>query len=198
MPHNYLKDEGDKHVCGASLHVFIKGMYNLGSVLEPREAGDATLSPGLGAIHSTGAGGEDDYEVHGNDSPLGYGVIELDENQIADCNALYAQEDNIPCIPYHMNGGAYLRNINCADPPADVDADTPLTAEAVGIFGVALEAALVACASTTTESFSGGATTGTNGTAGATFHSRIYLRQAYFLTDPAGVYTTVAYIAKGE
>jgi len=194
-----LKDEGDKIVTGASLHVFVKGAYNLGPVIEVREAGDATLSPGLGAIHSTGAGGEDDYEVHGNDSPLSYCVIELDENQIADCDATYAQYDNIPGLPYHMNPGAYLRNIDVADPPADVDPDTPLTAEATGTFGVAVEAALVACSTGNTESYTAASLAGVNGaTLGNTVHSRIYLRQAYFLTDPGAAYTTVAYIAKGE
>ena len=193
-----IKDEGDKIVIGASLAVFVKGAYNKGAVKESREATSANLSPGLGAIHATGAGGEDKYTEHGNDSALSYCVIELDENQIADCDATYAQYDNIPGIPYHLNPGAYLRNINVADPPADVNADTPLTAEASGTFGVAVEATLVACASGTTESFTAAATTGLNGTDGATFHSRIYLRQAYFLTDPGAAYTTIAYIAKGE
>ena len=194
-----IKDEGDKIVIGASLHVFVKGAYNLGSVIEAREATSANLSPGLGAIHPTGAAGEDDYTEHGNDSPLSYAVIELDENQIADCDATYAQYDNIPGIPYHLNPGAYLRNINVANPAAAVDPDTPLTAEATGTYGVAIEAALVACATGTTESYTAASIAGENGaTDGNTVHSRIYLRQAYFLTNPAAVYTTVAYIAKGE
>ena len=193
-----IKDEGDKIALGASLHVYVKGAYNLGSVMESRQAGDATLGPGLGAIHSTGAGGEDDYEVHGNDSALSYCVIELDENQIADCDALYAIYDNIPGIPYHLNPGAYLRNINLATPGAAVEPDTPLTSEATGTFGVAIEATLIACASGTTESFTAAATTGLNGTDGATFHSRVYLRNAYYRADPSGATTIVAYIAKGE
>ena len=193
-----IKDEGDKIVIGADLHVFVKGMYNLGKVIEAREATSGNLSPGLGAIHPTGAGGEDSYTEHGNDSALSYCVIELDENQIDDCNAIYTQYDNIPGLPYHMNGGAYLRNINVTDPPADVEPDSPLTSETTGQFGVAVEATLIACASGTTESFTAGATTGLNGTDGATFHSRVYLRQAYFLADPSAAYKTVAYVAKGE
>jgi len=193
-----LKDEGDKIVLGITLEVFVKGAYNLGPVIEPREAGDATISPGLGMIHSTGAGGEDDYEVHGNDSPLSYAVAELDTNQIDDCDDLYAQYDNVPGLPYHLNPGAYLRNINVANPAADVDPDTPLTAEATGVFGVAIEATLGSATTGTTEDFQATAVTGQNGAAGATIHSRIYLRQAYFLTNPAAVYQTVAYIAKGE
>jgi len=193
-----LKDEGDKHVCGAALRVFLKGMYNLGPVIEVREAGDATLGPGLGAIHSTGAGGEDDYEVHGDDSPLSYCVIELDENQIADCDALYAQYDNIPGLPYHMNGGAYLRNINVANPAANVDPDAALCPEATGTFGVATEAVLEASNTGTTEAYAAATVTGANGTAGNTHFSRICLRQAYFLANPAAAYSTVAYIARGN
>lgn len=194
-----LKDEGDKIVIGASLHVFVKGAYNLGPVIEVRQTTSANLSPGLGAIHATGAGGEDDYTEHGNDSPLSYCVIELDENQIADCDATYAQYDNAPGIPYHMNPGAYLRNINVANPGADIDPDTPLCPEATGTFGVAIEAALVACATGTTESYTAASVAGANGaTAGNTIHSRICLRQAYFLTNPAAAYKTVAYIARGE
>ena len=193
-----IKDEGDKIVNGASLRVFVKGAYNLGPIIEVREATSANLGPGLGAIHATGAAGEDDYTEHGNDSALSYAVIELDENQIADCDAAYAQYDNIPGLPYHMNPGAYLRNINLADPNANVDPDTPLTAEATGTFGVAIEATLVSSATGTTEAFTAAATSGLNGTDGATFHSRIYLRNAYYFADPGAATTIVAYIAKGE
>lgn len=193
-----IKDEGDKIPLGNSLHVFAKGAYNLGPVIEVRETTSANLHPGLGAIHATGAGGEDDYTEHGNDSALSYCVIELDENQIADCAATYAAEDNAPGIPYHMNPGAYLRNIKLANPSAAIEPDTPLTAEATGQFGVAIEATLVSCATGTTESFTAAATTGLNGTDGATFHSRIYLRNAYYRANPAAATTLVAYIAKGE
>ena len=194
-----LRDEGDKYAgkVDKTLHVFLQGAYNLGPVLEIREATSANLGPGLGAIHATGAAGEDDYTEHGNDSALSYAVIELDENQIADCDATYAQYDNIPGIPYHMNPGAYLTNVNLADPNAAVEPDTPLTAEATGTFGVAAEATLVA-GGATAEAFAAAATTGLNGTSGATIHSRIYLRNAYYFADPGAATTIVAYIAKGE
>ena len=119
-----LKDEGDKIVQGLDLHVFVKGAYNLGPVIEPRQVSSANVHPGLGVIHATGAGGEDDYTEHGNDSALSYAVAELDENQIELCSAVYGQYDNIPGIPYHMNPGAYLRNIKIADPAANVEPDT--------------------------------------------------------------------------
>jgi len=195
-----LKDEGDKFECGASLKVFCQGAYNKGPVIEAREATSANLSPGLGAIHPTGAGGEDSYTEHGNDSPLSYCIIELDVNQIADCDATYAQYDNVPGLPYHMNLGAYFRNINVADPPADVEPDTPLCPEATGVFGVALEGQLVVESGAGNSGFDDAVLTvpGINGAAGSTLHSRICLRQAYFLTDPAAVYTTVAYESRGQ
>lgn len=193
-----IKDEGDKITLGNELHVFVKGAYNLGPVIEAREATSAALHPGLGAIHATGAAGEDDYTEHGNDSALSYCVIELDENQIAGCSTTYAQYDNVPGLPYHLNPGANLRNVKLAAPGAAIEPDTPLTSEATGQYGVAIEATLVPCATTTTESFTAGATTGTNGTNGATFHSRVYLRNAYYRVNPSGATTLVAYIAKGE
>jgi len=178
--------------------VFVKGAWNKGPVIEARQTTSANISPGCGVIHATGAGGEDYYTEHGNDTALGYAIIELDENQITSCTSTYAQYDNAPGLPYHMNPGAYLRNVNYADPNANINPDAPYTAEASGVYGLATEATLVACSSGTTESFSADATTGTNGTAGATFHSRIYLRNAYYFADPNGVTTKVAYIAKGE
>lgn len=194
-----IKDEGDKYADAIdnTLHVFLNGAYNLGPVIEPREATSANIHPGLGVIHATGAGGEDDYTEHGDDSPLSYAVIELDENQIADCSVSYAQYDNIPGLPYHLIPGAYLTNIKVANPAANVEPDTPLCAEAVGQFGVAIEATLEA-GGATQEAFHAGALAGENAAIGATIHSRILLKQAYYLTNPAAAYTTVAYVAKGE
>ena len=193
-----IKDEGDKITLGASLHVFVKGAYNQGPVYEAREATSANLHPGLGAIHATGAAGEDDYTEHGNDSALSYAIIELDENQIADCTATYAAYDNVPGLPYHLNPGAYVRNIKIANPSAAIPPDTPFTAEATGQFGLAIEATLVSSSTNTTESFTATATSGLNGTNGATIHSRIYIRNAYYRANPAAATTIVAYIAKGE
>ena len=119
-----LKDEGDKIVQGLDLHVFVKGAYNLGPVIESREVTSVNVHPGLGVIHATGAGGEDDYTEHGDDSPLSYAVAELDENQIELCSTVYTAEDNIPGLPYHMNPGAYLRNIKIANPTANIEPDS--------------------------------------------------------------------------
>ena len=195
-----LKDEGDKFEIAASLKVFCQGAYNKGPVIEAREATSANLSPGLGAIHATGAGGEDSYTEHANDSPLSYCIIELDVNQIADCDANYAQYDNVPGLPFHMNRGAYFRNINVANPAANVEPDTPLCPEATGTFGVAVEAGLIAEGGAGNSGFDDAVTTnpGVNGAAGSTIHSRICLRQAYFWTDPGAAYDTVAYESRGQ
>jgi len=187
-----IKDEGDKIVCDAILHVFAKGPYNLGPVYEIREMTSANVGPGLGVIHVATAGGEDYYTEHGNDSPYSYAIVELDENQIADCDTAYAQYDNAPALPYHLNFGAYVRNVNVADPPADVQPDAPLTAEATGVYGVVVEPTLATEADNL--GFNAGASVGLNGATGTQIINRIYLRQAYFLTDPNAVYTTVAYI----
>ena len=64
--------------------------------------------------------------------------------------------------------------------------------------GIATEAVLEASNTGTTEAYAAAAVTGANGTAGNTHLSRVYLRQAYFLTDPNAAYKTVAYIAKGD
>ena len=193
-----LNDGGAKITLQIALHVFVKGAWNHGPVIEAREATSANLSPGLGVIHATGAGGEDDYTEHAADSHLGYAIIELDENQIESCSSTYAAYDNVPGLPYHMNPGAYVRNINYADPNDPVEPDTPYAAAATGTFMVATEATLVNTTTGTTEDFAAAATSGKNAATGATILSRIYLRNAYYLADPEGTTTAVAYIAKGE
>lgn len=196
-----IKDEGDKYADAQgdkTLDVFLQGAYNLGPVIEPREVTSANVHPGMGVIHATGAGGEDDYTEHGNDSALSYAVIEVDFNQIADCQTTYAQYDNIPGLPYHLIPGAYLNNIECADQdPGNWEPDQPLCAEAVGIFGAAVEATLVA-GGTTQEAFYAAATSGLNSTTGATIHSRILLRNAYYTADPSAVTYRICYISKGD
>lgn len=196
-----LKDEGDKYADAQgdkTLPVFLNGAYNLGPVIEVREATSANIHPGMGVIHSTGAGGEDDYTEHGNDTPLSYAIIELDVNQIADCQTVYGQYDNVPGLPYHLIPGAYLNNIECADPDtSDWEPDAHLVPEAAGIFGRAIESVLEASNTGTTEAYHAAAVTGANSTAGSTAFSRIFLRNAYFTTDPSAVTYRVCYISRG-
>lgn len=196
-----IKDEGDKYADiqgDKTLKVFLNGAYNLGPIIEAREVTSAVCHPGMGVIHATGAAGEDDYTEHGNDSALSYAIVELDTNQIVDSQTVYAQYDNVPAIPYHMNPGAYVNNIECADQDAgDWEPDQPICAEATGVFGAAKEAGLVA-GGATAESFAASASAGLNSATGATIHSRILLRNAYYTADPSAVTYRVCYIAKGE
>ena len=187
-----IKDEGDKIVCDITLPVFVKGAYNLGCVLEARQASSANLSPGLGVIHAAGAAGEDTYTEHAISTHLSYAVVEIDYNQIDTCDSTYAQYDNVPALPYHLNYGAYLRNINVTNPAANVDPDAVLVPGAVGAFSVGVEPTLATEANNL--GFNAAASVGLNGTTGTNIFSRAYLRQAYYLANPAGVYQTVAYM----
>lgn len=197
-----LKDEGDKYADAQgdkTLPVFLNGAYNLGPVIEARQVTSAVVHPGMGVIHTAGAGGEDDYTEHGNDSAFSYALIELDTNQIDDCQDPYAQYDNIPGLPYHLIPGAYVNNIECADPAtSDWEPDMPLVPEATGVFGRGIEAVLEASNTGTTEAYAAASVTGANGTAGNTHFSRVCLRNAYFTTDPSAVTYRVCYIAKGD
>lgn len=196
-----LKDEGDKYADAQgdkTLPVFLNGAYNLGPVIEAREATTAVLHGGMGVIHTAGAGGEDDYTEHGNDSPLSYALVEVDLNQVDDAQAVYGQYDNVPALPYHLIPGAYVNNIECADPAtSDWEPDMHLVTEAAGIFGRAIECVLEASNTGTTEAFAAGAVTGANSTAGSTAFSRIFLRNAYFTTDPSAVTYRVCYVSRG-
>ena len=196
-----LKDEGDKYADAQgdkTLKVFLNGAYNLGPVIEAREVTSGNCHPGMGVIHATGAGGEDNYTEHGNDSALSYAIVELDIDQIEDSQTTYDQYDNIPGLPYHLIPGAYVNNIECADRnPGNWEPDLPICAETTGVFGAAVEATLVAAADTA-EAFYAAATSGLNSAIGATIHSRILLKNAYYTADPSAVTYRVCYIAKGE
>lgn len=192
-----IKDEGDKYADAQgdkTLIVFLNGPHNLGPVYETREVTTANCHAGMGVIHATGAAGEDDYTEHGNDAALSYAIVEVDFNQVADCQTTYAQYDNIPALPYHLNFGAYVNNIECADPAsANWEPDALLCAEASGIYGRAIEAVLEA-GGATQEAYAGGAVTGANSTAGNTCWNRILLANAYYTADPSAVTYRVCYI----
>ena len=196
-----IKDEGDKYADAQgdkTLPVFLNGAYNLGPVIEAREATTAVLHPGMGVIHTAGAGGEDDYTEHGNDSPLSYAIVEFDKNQIEDSQTVYGIYDNIPALPYHLIPGAYLNNIECADPDtSDWEPDMHLVTEAAGIFGRAIESVLENSSTGNTEAYAAASVTGANGTAGNTQFSRIFIRNAYFTTDPSAVTYRVVFVSRG-
>jgi len=161
------------------------------------ETTSANIKPGYAVIRATGAAGEKYCTEAGNDSPLAYGIADLDPNQIANCDVAYASGDIIPVIPFHKNVGAVLRNVYLADPGAAVDVDTPLCCEADGVWGVAVEAALLQEGGAGNSGFDDAVTTnpGVNGATGSTIHNRIFMRSQYYVADPNAASRIVARIS---
>ena len=191
-----LVNTGERIVCDDSMTVFVHGAYNLGAVLENREVGTDTPHPGEGLEHDAGADGEDLYTLHIVRSARAYGLCEVDFG-IADCTVAYALGDDIPCIPYHMNPGAYVRNVVCVDPTADIESDQQLIIDpgTAGSFIPLIEVALVDTNGTGNgEAFAAGVVIGD---AGAIFANRSPMRAAYWLTDPGTPIDIVAYITHG-
>lgn len=189
-----LVDTGERITCDDTQKVFVHGAYNLGPVLEWRTLAEA-MHPGEGLQHTAGASGEDDYILHTAKSAKAYGVSEIDFGQIATCATDYTiTTDTAPGIPYHMNPGAYLRNIVFVDPTAAIYPDQcalidPSTA---GAFIPLIEVALVNPTGTGTgEAFNDAAVIGD---AAATFAGRCPMRVAYGLADPSDAVDLVTYI----
>ena len=192
-----IVNTGEKIVCDDTMTVFVHGAYNLGAVLENREVGTDTPHPGEGLEHDAGADGEDLYTLHIVVSARAYGLCEVDFGMIADCSVSYAIGDDIPAIPYHMNPGAYVRNVVCVDPTADVESDQPLliSPATAGRFIPLIEEAMVDTNGTGNgECFPAGVVIGD---AGGTYANRIPMRAAYWLTDPNAAFDCVAYITHG-
>ena len=178
---------------------FVHGAYNLGPIYEKRTLVTTAVHPGEILTHVQTAGGEDSYLIMPDKSDRAYAVAELDFKLIELSTDDYTiTVHDIPGIPFHMNPGAYLRNIQCTDPDTvDVTPDNPLhtNSGAAGSLKALTEVALVDPAGTGTgEAFASGTVIGD---LGATIMNRTPMRQAYFLTDPSAVYTTVAYINMG-
>ena len=154
------------------------------------------MHPGEGISHSAAASGEDDYILHVAKSAFGYGIAEIDFGQISSCATDYTiTTDTIPGIPYHMNPGAWLRNIVFVDPTAAVYPDqcaliSPATA---GSFIPLIEVPLVdPTGGGTGEAFASGVVIGD---AGANFAGRCPMRVAYGIADPSATIDLVTYIS---
>ena len=187
---------GDRITCDDTMTCFVHGAYNLGPVLEVREISTTAVHPGEHVDHVQTTGGEDYYIIGPDKTPYSYGILEIDFGQIADCSVDYAAGDEAPAIPYHMNPGAYLRNIVCVDPVgSDVSPDEPLSTDSgtAGAFqAYHTETTLVDSDSSDGEAFGAGVVISDKEAAAK---NRTFLKQAYFLTDPNAAYDTVAYIA---
>ena len=192
-----IVSSGERIACNDTQRVFAHGAWNLGSILEWRELSTTAAHPGEGLDHVQTVGGEDSYIISPDATAYQYGVLEIDFGQILDCSVDYGIGNEVPCIPFHMNPGAYLRNLMTVDPiTSDISPDEPLHTKS-GTAG-----AWIAYHSETTFVDSDGADgeafadTTVAGDIDSAVKSRINLKQAYFLTDP-GVGTThsvVAYI----
>jgi hypothetical protein len=188
-----LVSTGERITCDDTMTVFVHGAYNLGSVLESRDVSTTALHPGERINHVSTTGGEDSYIISPDASSYSYGIAEIDFGILSDCSADYAITDNIPGIPFHMNPGAYLRNIVCVDPvSSDISPDEPLhtTSGAAGAF-IAAHTEFTMATEADNEGWVAGTT---SGAVAAHIMNRVHLKQAYFLTDPSAAYDTVAYI----
>lgn len=187
---------GDRVANGNTLKVFVIGAYRLGGVLINREIVTTAMHPGEGFTFATGEAGEDKFLIFPDASPKVAGVLELDLGMIAGCSTDYAvATDDVPGIFFHFNPGAILRNIQCVDPGAAVDAWSPMCSSSgtAGSFMPVTEATLATEADNL--GFNAAATVGDNAAAGTYILSRVYLRQMYYLADPNDPYTDVMCIS---
>ena len=185
---------GEKIVCDDSMTVFAHGAHNLGVVLSKSVCAEAN-HPGEGLEHEAGADGEDTVTLHTAKSARGCGVSEVDFGMIADCTTDYTVTVDLqPWIAYHMNVGAWLRNVVFVDPTAIVNADQcalidPSTA---GAFIPLIEVALASSTTGTTESFAAATVIGS---AAGVHAGRVPMRVAYGIADPGAAVDLVTYIS---
>ena len=84
---------------------YINGNYGEFTINWLKVASGDAQAPGEPIIRTTTVGGEDfSVDAVGNDE-LGYGVVELDKNQINIITDEYAAGDLIPVLPWHGNAG---------------------------------------------------------------------------------------------
>lgn len=194
-----IVNTGDRIDNDTNKIVFVIGAYRQGPVYEKRNLSTTAIHPGEHVDHVSTAGGEDYYIIGPDATPNSYGIVELDKSMIDTCATDYTiTTDDINAIPYHLNPGAYVRNIQCADPAtSDISPDEALST----ISGTAGAFILYHTEGTLLDS---------NSNAGAAFSAgilssnilaqikkRLPIRAAYFLTDPSAAYTDVAYLWPG-
>lgn len=195
MASSTIVSSGERITCDDYRHVFVHGAYNQGVVLEVREGSTGSPQPGMHLDHVQTVGGAGYYIIGPNATPYSYGIAEIDFGLIDNCSDTYTAGEEYPCIPYHLNPGAYVRNIVCVDPvTSDVSPDEPLHTKsgAAGKFiAYHTETTFVDSDGADGEAFGDGVTAGAIMSA---VKNRIHLKQAYFLADPSLAYDTVAYI----
>ena len=174
---------------------FVQGAYNLGPIYESREIITTAMHAGEIVTHVRTVGGEDNWLIMPDKSAFPYGVLEWDPGLTPGVSTDYSTGDDVKGIPFHLNPGAYIRNVQCEDPDTvDVQPDHQLHTNSgtAGHLKALTEVALVDTNGTGTgEAFNPAAVIGD---LAATIANRTPMRQAYFLTDPSASYVTVAYI----
>jgi hypothetical protein len=184
---------GEKIICNNLEPVYVYGAYGLGPVYETRPA-EAAIHAGECIQHASGAGGEDGWVLSTDESYLAYGLAEIDFGQMASCATDFASGDQLPGIAFHLHPGAYCRNIQAADPAANIEPDTLFTTSSgtAGSLKNLVEVALVDPAGAGTgEAFNSGVTWGDMG---SLHHPRLHVRNAYYIANPAAAHTFVGYL----
>lgn len=191
-----IKPSHEKYVVDANKIIFVKGAYNLGPVYEWKQlkAGN-TPTPGMAVSHDSGSAGEDDYITGVDKGPAWYGLAEFDPKQIADCETAYVAGDEIPCLPFHLDPGAICQGVAIEDPTTNIEADDGLCSSSgtSGLFDQVVEMTMANSSAAGKGCFPN-KTWGTEGANGTYHYSRIYMRAAYYLTDPGAADFIVAYI----
>jgi hypothetical protein len=178
---------------------FVIGAYRQGPVYENRNLSTTAAHPGEHVDHVATAGGEDYFIIGPDATCYSYGILELDKGIIATTATDYTfATDEPPAIPYHLNPGAYLRNVQFVDPvSSDVSPDEPactISGTAGAFISHHTGDTFVDSDTSDGEAFSAGTT---EATIGAQTRSRLPIRSAYFLSDPSDAYTDVVYLWPG-
>ena len=84
---------------------YINGNYGEFSINWLRVASGDAQAPGEPIIRTATVGGEDYSVDSAATSEIGYGVVELDKNQLDIITDEYAADDLIPILPWHSNAG---------------------------------------------------------------------------------------------
>lgn len=96
-------------------------------------ANTANIKPGMPVKIVAGTStGVTETTAADTGNKVGFGVAELDQTQIANCAATYAQYDLIPVLPFNENKGQRLRNLILLDPNAAIEKNAELGVGAAG------------------------------------------------------------------
>jgi hypothetical protein len=176
--------------------VGVLGAYNLPIIEWTRELVTDSAHAGETLMPPTGAGGEDKRQLADDKTTRCDSIMEWDPGQAAGVSTDQAAGDEIIILPLNMNTGAIFRNVQHADPNANVDAMSPLCtiSGAQGSLDTAIEATL---SNSTPYGFHKSATAWGLNPENGTISSmtidalRTIAMKAYYIADPGAAYTDV-------